>query len=341
VHAHGWFAAAALPLVAQGLPQAARVLSLHDMRQQGRLSELRDGLVVPDAVRELAGTGADGSLLCAGALAAQRAVTSSQAEVHGLVDDPRLQPRLRQALSALAAEGKLVGIPNGLDAARWNPLTDPFVPSRFDPVSPRGKARCKDALQLELDLPIRPQAALVAWVAGSNEPSAGMLAAIAPSLLRNDVQLLVIGGEASTQEELRALAAASPERLRLLPAADERTQHRVIAAADFLLVLAHDPALGDLHLCAQRYGALPIVNKSSVMADTVVDCDAELTTGSGFAFEASDERELLAVLQRALAAFAKGPAFDALRRRVMQLDVSWERSARRYEYLYNAIRSVP
>src|SRR4029077_6047344 len=127
--------------------------------------------------------------------------------------------------------------------------------------------RCKDALQLELDLPIRPDAALVALIASSNEPGAGMLAAIPPSLLAHDVEMLVIGGEASTQEKLRALAAASPERLRLLPAADERTQHRVIAAADFLLVLAHDPALGDLHLCAQRYGALPIVDKSSVMAD--------------------------------------------------------------------------
>lgn len=334
VHVHGWFAAATLPLLAQALHQAVRVLSLHDVQEQGALNQLRNGVVAPDAVRELAGTGADGSLLCAGVLAARRVIASSQAEVHGLIGDERLSPRLRQALSE---EGKVVGIPNGLDAARWNPLTDPLLPSRFDPVSSRGKARCKDALQLELNLPIRSEAALVALISGSDAPSAGALAAIAPSLLRNDVQLLVVGGEAAAHSELRALASANPERLRLLPTADERTQHRVVAAADFLLVLAHEPSHGDLHLCAQRYGALPIVDKSSVMADAVVDCDAELTTGSGFAFEGPGE--LLATLQRALAAFAKGSAFDALRRRVMQLDVSWERSARRYEYLYNSLKN--
>ena len=55
-------------------------------------------------------------------------------------------------------------------------------------------------------------------------------------------------------------------------------------------------------------------------------------------FEQADAEELLAVTQRALAAFAKHAAFDALRRRVMKLDVSWERSARRYEHVYKTLR---
>jgi starch synthase len=333
VHAHAWLGAAALPLCAQALPQAVRVLSLHDARQECRLGAWT-GVALPEAVRELAGHGADASLLRAGVGAAQRVVASSASEAHDLLYGERVGEGLRQAL---ALDGKLVGIPNGLDAGRWNPLTDPLLPSRFDAVDTRGKARCKDALQLELGLAVRAETPLLACIAGAAAaPSAGLLAESAQALLRNDVQLVIVGGGGAQFESLRALAERAPDRLRVLTAADERVEHRVIAGADLLLLLAREGGHGDLHLCAQRYGALPIVAKTSAMADAVVDCDAELRTGSGFVFAGDDAKELLATLQRALAAFAKPKAFDVLRRRGMQLDVSWERSGRSYEYLYKS-----
>ena len=74
------------------------------------------------------------------------------------------------------------------------------------------------------------------------------------------------------------------------------------------------------------------------MADGVVDCEAALTTSSGFLYESNDLEELIATTQRALAAFSNRPAFGVLRRRVMKQDVSWERSARRYEHLYRSLK---
>ena len=50
------------------------------------------------------------------------------------------------------------------------------------------------------------------------------------------------------------------------------------------------------------------------------------------------DEELGATVQRALGAFSNGAGFAALRKRVMKLDVSWERSARRYEHIYRTIR---
>ena len=99
-----------------------------------------------------------------------------------------------------------------------------------------------------------------------------------------------------------------------------------------------DATNADLHLSAQRYGALPVVRKVGAMADVVVDCDATLTTGTGFVFERDDAAELVGTVQRALAAFARHKPFDALRRRGMKLDVSWERSARRYEHVYRTLK---
>jgi starch synthase len=321
LHAHGWFAAAALALAQGDLPAAARVLSLHDAEHIGDLHGLPEGVMLPSA---LVG---QGSLLLAGVNAAARVVASSHDEAE------RLRAGTTPLARALQSSTKLLGISNGLDAARWNALTDPLLPARFDPVDLSGKARCKDALQLELGLPIRSEVPLLACLGSS---AAKLLPQIAGRILLNDVQLVVLGADAEEVAVLSELGSRYEERLRLVPDADERMRHRVVAAADIVLVPAHDPHQGDLHLCAQRYGALPVVRKVAAMADAVVDCDAELVTGNGFVFEQADAEELLAVTQRALAAFAKRKPFDALRRRVMKLDVSWERAARRYEYVYKA-----
>jgi starch synthase len=331
VHAHSWLAAAALPLVQAALPNAARVLSLHDARSQGPLSELPSGVALPPALRESAG--AEGaSLLLAGVTAASRAVASSHDEAE------RLRAGHTPLARALQAGNKLIGIPNGLDAARWNPLTDPLLPSRFDPADLTGKARCKDALQLELDLPIAPDVPLVACLGGGvDADGTSLLAQVADRLLSGDVQLVVLGGDAAQRAALEHVGARFDDRLRLPAAGDERLQHRLIAGADLVLVPDHDPLYGDLHLCAQRYGAPPIVRKAGAMADAVVDCDAELLTGNGFVFEAATTEDMLAATQRAVAAFSDKKAFEGLRKRVMKLDVSWERSARRYEYAYREI----
>ncbi len=338
VHAHGWFAAAVLPLVQQSLPQAVRVLSLHDARQQGLLRALPAGLTPPEAVRVLCGEGERASLLRAGIAAAQRVVASSETEAQALLDDGH-EAGLRDALGA---ENKLFGILNGLDAARWNPLTDPLLPARFDHADLRGKARCKDTLQLELELPIRPDTPLVVNVGGGFPGGAErVVREIAGPLLHNDVQLVVVDCAADERDALLALAEEYDERLRVIDSKQERIQHLALAAADFVLLPALDPGRGDLHLCAQRYGALPIASKAGAMADAVVDCDAALTTGSGFAFEPGDPSALLSAAQAALSAFGKREAFAALRRRVMKLDLSWERSARRYEHLYRTAKTTP
>lgn len=334
LHAHHWFAGGALALAREALPEAARVLSLHDVHDVGRLDALGPGLKLPEALQSLAGTGASGSLLRACALSADVVVASSQHEANVLREDAGALGEVWRS------NGKLVGIPNGLDAARWNPLTDPLLSARFDPVELTGKARCKSALQLELGLPVMPDVPLVVHVSGERS-DALPLHEIASRLLRNDLQLLVVGGEADLHEGLRALLERYPERLALLAPGDERTRHRSVAAADFVLICGSSVREGDLHLAAQRYGALPIARRVGAMADNIVDCEASLATGSGFLFEGTELDELVATTQRALAAFTQPREFEALRRRVMKLDVSWERSARRYEHLYRTVKPAP
>jgi starch synthase len=189
-------------------------------------------------------------------------------------------------------------------------------------------------LQLELGLPVRPEVPLVCCVG-----NAALLPSIMEAFLRNDVQLVVVDDDGV--QALRGLVGRYEDRLKLAEHADEKFLHRAVAAADFLLLPGHETRYGDLHLAGQRYGALPVARRLGALADTVIDCDPSLDTGSGFAYDGEESADLLGTLQCALGAFSKQKAFDALRRRVMKLDLSWERSARRYEHLYRILKGAP
>lgn len=328
VQAHGWFAAGTLALCASSVASAARVLALHDARALGRVPE---SIALPEALAAHAGAGSARSLLAAGIAAAQRVVVGSNAAAEAL-----LAPG---SSFAGTAQNKLLAIPDALDAARWNPLTDPLIPARFDPVDRRGKARCKDALQYELGLPVEPDVALIACVGKLDREAGGaLLAAALPALIQNEAQFVIAGSDPELEQSVQAIVPRAEERLRAAFPVDERSAHRAVAAADMLLIPGRDPSYPELHLCGQRYGALPIVRRTGALADAVVDADAQLTTGTGFVFDNADPAELNATVQRTLAAYSQRRAFDGLRQRVMKLDLSWERSARRYEHLYKSLK---
>ena len=112
-----------------------------------------------------------------------------------------------------------------------------------------------------------------------------------------------------------------------------------MAACDLLLLPPVYEPYGALQMYAHRYGALPVARKTGSVADTVVDCDSNLGTGNGFLFEDNSPEAYLAAVQRGASAFHRRPAFEELRRRVMQIDHSWERCARRFEYLHRGLAS--
>ena len=58
---------------------------------------------------------------------------------------------------------------------------------------------------------------------------------------------------------------------------------------------------------------------------------------TGFLFDEATPDALIAALRRAFEAFADAPRWDALVRRAMAVDHSWERSARTYLELYEEL----
>ncbi len=98
---------------------------------------------------------------------------------------------------------------------------------------------------------------------------------------------------------------------------------------------ARSEPCGFAQLYAQRYGAIPVARRTGGLADTIEDGDEQLETGTGFLFDKATGTALLGAVQRGIAAMTS-PRWGALRRRVMRLDLGWDRPARRYVQVYRS-----
>jgi starch synthase len=274
-------------------PTVPTVLTIHDGSRQG--------IVAPDAVGALASLAADGSLSLGDQLCLLKAGV-----VHA------------DALTTV-----------------YNPATDPALPSRYDAEDAEPKGVCKTAvlrsleLELELERPL-----LLAPVALDPQKGSDLVIGALPLLSRNDQTLIVAGRlPAALAKKLRALGTRYRERLAWVEELDGATLRRLYAAADLVLLPSRSEPCGTAQLVAQRYGAAPVARAVGGLADTIVDADLELETGTGFLFDEDSPEALAAATARALGAWGTS-AWARLRRRIMRLDLGWDRPARRYLQIY-------
>jgi starch synthase len=335
VHVHD-YPAALVPIALRRLPGPAvpTVLTIHDGTRQGTF---------PAAQLEALGVAGEGdvdeglmldgrvNLLKAGVVFADAITTVSPTYAREL--------RSAERTSALARvfeeTGKeVVGIVNGIDYATYNPATDTQLTSRYDAEDPSNKGRSKTQLLRELNLDLELERPLVALLGPlTKAKGADIVAAALPAILRHDLSFVAAGsGPESLCSKLEP-DKRHENRAALLQAPSEAQLRRVFAAADIVLVASRHEPCGITQLVAERYGAVPVAHATGGILDTIVDCDAALETGTGFLFDELSQAGLIGALERALAAYAS-EAWPRLRRRVMRLDLGWDRPARRYLQIY-------
>ena len=330
VHGIDWFGAACLARLQEDEVDLPRVLTIHDADDLGMLTA-PDDLGFGKAAMQAGKI----NLMQAGALAADRITTLSPNFANRLA-----RPDSGHALQEVFASkrDKVIGIRDGIDPSIWNPLTDPHLPARFDPIDRSGKAKCKAELQHALALPVRGEVPLIAALGRTEGDGLELLAKVVSEVLKNDVQFVVqLEGDGELVGVYEELWDQFPDQIQIRTGSDDAFRHRLLAASDFTVLPGRESPAESLQLCAMRYGSLPIVYRDGGLADEVVDCDAGLTSGSGFIFEKCDEPSLLACLQRAIGAHSTGPTFGALRCRVMRFDYSWERTSRLYDKVYKGL----
>jgi len=87
-----------------------------------------------------------------------------------------------------------------------------------------------------------------------------------------------------------------------------------------------------------RYGTLPIAHRTGGLSDTISNYNQETGAGSGFLFDHLTPRAVYDTTGWAVwAYYNRAEQLDAMRRRAMALDFSWEAAAREYEELYRGV----
>jgi starch synthase len=331
VHLHDWPAApfAALPHP-EGFPPC--VLTIHDARRERFFDPRGLGLLGPAAYDERALVDGRVSFARLG-IAHADALTTVSSGYASELEAGDFGPLLRRRNVPLS------GVLDGLDYAVYNPATDSALEARYDAEDASNKGRSKTALlrALELELGVdRPLVVLLSDGAGPGALSAALSAL--PRLLEQDIAVAVVGNlDAAAQSQLTKLREDHAGDLGVLSKWDEPQLRRALAAADFVMTIRRGVPCAYEELAAQRYGAFPIAHASGGVPDVVVDCDAELETGTGFTYADFTEAVLVGVVQRACSAFVHS-RFGALRRRLLRRDVGWDRTARRYVQVYRQAR---
>ncbi|MEQ1564016.1 MAG: glycogen/starch synthase [Myxococcota bacterium] len=244
----------------------------------------------------------------------------------------------------------LMGILNGIDTEDWDPAADVHLAEPFDLELPDGKAACKAALQAELGLPVDPTVPLVGSV-GRLDPQKGveLLVDSVPWLADNDVQVVVLGSAAAAHRtfelRLRELERTHPRHVRAWIGYSEAVAHRIIAGADLFAMPSLFEPCGLTQMYAQRYGTPPVVRRTGGLADSVEEYDRWTRKGTGFFFERPSGSAFRDALWRGVDLFRRDPVgFDAVRRRGMARDFSWDRAIGLYEATCEralALRSSP
>lgn len=231
------------------------------------------------------------------------------------------------------------GIINGIDTQVWDPATDPMISINYSgETADFGKKENKRQLCLEFGLSEdKPLVVFIGRLVG--EKGADLLPAAISSCLKSykgQLNFLVLGsGDPLTEKALKALSSKYKKHYGVYIGYDEELSHRIYAGADFLIMPSRVEPCGLNQLYAIRYGTIPIVHKTGGLKDTVIDL--EKPGGYGLCFEELTIESLTLVIGRALRVYNDPGMMTEIRKKMMSLDFSWDRSAKEYIDLYKTL----
>lgn len=238
-------------------------------------------------------------------------------------------------------ESKGSGIINGIDADVWNPETDTMLVKNYTPATVVvGKKENKKLLCKEFGLTVsKPLIVFIGRLVG--EKGADMLPSIINQTLTQfsgKVSVLVLGsGEPDIEQALTALLPKFKKQFNLVVGYNEELSHRMYAGADFLIMPSRIEPCGLNQLYALKYGTVPIVNSTGGLKDTVIDFEED--GGYGIVFQHATVVDACQAISRALQVYSQTTLLTTIRKQMMTLDFSWNKSAIQYIDLYKSLIS--
>lgn len=249
-------------------------------------------------------------------------------------------PLYGEGLENLIAYRKddLCGVVNGIDVESFNPKTDPYLFANYSKDAfKRNKHRCKRSLQYDLGLEDKPNTFVVGLVSRlTNQKGISMLIAELEHILAMDVQVVILGtGDRYYENVFKAMEDAYKGKAVYYCGYNEALAHKIYAGIDLLLMPSFFEPCGISQLIAMRYGTLPLVRETGGLKDTVIPYNCFDKSGTGFSFDSLNPYDFKKVFDLAYDLFYNNKAdWYQLVKQAMSLDVSFQKSAKDYENIY-------
>ena len=344
LHAHDWHAALSVIYLKQcyakideRFANTKAVFTIHNIQYQGiyDFAILGDVFGLMESDKEIVEY--DGCInLLKGAIVCADKVTTVSPTYAKEILSPKFSHGLDNVLNMFSY--KLSGILNGIDKDYYNPSKDSEIFANFSSRNTEGKALCKSGLQRMLGLPERdvPLIAVISRLVSHKGLDLVMLAG--DDLVRDDVQLVVLGmGDKSYEAYFESWAAKFPEKCKTLITYNRDLSKRIYSAADIFLMPSKSEPCGLAQMICSRYGAVPVIHETGGLYDSIKDIEC-VGGGNGFTFAAYSAYEMLGSVGRAVDMFKNDrDGFEKLRKKVMRVDFSWKQSAFSYKELYNQL----
>ncbi|MCB0612640.1 MAG: glycogen/starch synthase [Phaeodactylibacter sp.] len=231
---------------------------------------------------------------------------------------------------------KCLGIINGIDSQVWDPATDSYLGAPLGEDVAAFKKANKQLLARHFRLNTdRPLVSFVGRLVG--EKGADLIPDLIHRVMHSDDNLsfVVLGtGQPGLENIFKQLSLQYPGRFSAALEYNEGLAHLIYAGSDFLFMPSRVEPCGLNQMYAMRYGAIPIVRSVGGLKNTVPDIGEPNSIGRGIRFNQFTLDDGQLALHRAAQLFHNPPIFEQIRKRIMQLDFSWEKSADAYIDIY-------
>ncbi|WP_447556603.1 glycogen synthase GlgA [Vreelandella sp. EE22] len=231
-------------------------------------------------------------------------------------------------LRCKAEQGRLSGIPNGIDDS-WDPRTDSHLIQAFSSNDWRGKQANADYVRGRFGLKQSQGPLFVVISRLVHQKGLDLTIEAAKAIVEAGGQIVFMGsGEHEVEQALCALARRYQGAVTAYIGFDEYQARCLFAGSDFLLMPSRFEPCGLSQMYAQRFGSLPIAHRTGGLADTIED------GVTGFLFDDMQLGSYMRAIQRAFAVHKSTDLFNAMRGAAMTGRYHWRQSIVPYSKLY-------
>ncbi len=232
---------------------------------------------------------------------------------------------------------KSVGILNGIDTVVWNPKTDSYLDHHLKKDIHAFKLHHKKSLLEGTGLDFtQPLMTFIGRFAA--EKGADLLPQIMEQSILNGqhINFIILGtGDKGVEYQIKALAARYPNRVIAHIMYNEALSRKIYSGSDFLIMPSRVEPCGLNQMYALRYGTIPVVHNIGGLKDSVFEFDGK--TGCGFKFKNLELGEILYATHKAKEAYYSPATFKTLVKNALNMDYSWEKSAKSYYEVYKQV----